>query len=184
MNMELRQSLQQAEEKLLECGGVSSNRRRDLVHKYLLQKEEELADAKKESKFLLSELEHLKLLATRRVQAQQHQKQQQQKQGASSVSSAALPNSLRQPTPASGAVAAAARQARYAGQTPQGRYNPSHYKPIVDRPATSTSSHSGGNNKFVMSREEARMVVLSEVRRLHQSLKSLQESRDNLNQKV
>eukprot|EP01034_Spumella_vulgaris_P023370 gene23370-29583_t len=59
VNLELRVSLQQMEAKLLEVTGAQSSKRKDLVFQHLIGKEEELAEARRESAFLLSELELL-----------------------------------------------------------------------------------------------------------------------------
>jgi hypothetical protein len=213
MNLELRHALQQTEEQLLEIGGAPAGRRKDLVHHYLVNKEEELAEARRENKFLHSEIEHLRVLANRRLQPQQ------QKAGKGGIPPPAIAGAgrtggggggggaggpgpayppisiLRGPAaggptgpsygPRGGAGAGVGRVMGSAGAgagtggvgagAGGERYNPSRNKTVVDGP---------GANPFVMSKDEAKVVVLSEVRRLRDSHAMLQDSRNQLNNKV
>ena len=55
------------------------------------------------------------------------------------------------------------------------KYDPSRNKPIVDKPNTVA---------YMMNKDEAKVVILSEVRRLRESHSILQDSRNQLNNKV
>jgi len=187
-NLELRKALQQNESKLLECGGVPSSKRKHLVYHHLVDKEEELATMKRENKFLHSELEHLRLLSTRRLPSFSSSPSSSSSaaanvtKGGGGLSSPSAGNysnsnnaSRLKPIP-SVDKAATVRQSNHHVSSPgDNRYNPSRYKPTADRPNDIT---------FMMSKEEAKMVILSEVRRLKDSHAVLQANRNQLNNKV
>lgn len=186
MNLELRHSMQMMEEKLLEVGGAPSGKRKDLVYHYLTGKEEELAEARRENKFLHSELDHLRVLAARRLQPPP--KSRGPPPSAAAVGRAApakLVNILRAPSD----LPASAPGPRAATSAP------------LPRPASGTSSGNGNHNHqnrydpsrnrtvkddiaYMMSKDEAKIVILSEVRRLRESHAMLQDSRNQLNNKV
>ena len=187
-NLELRNALQQNESKLLECGGVVSSRRKDLVYHHLvIDKEEELAAIKRENKFLHSELEHLRLLSTRRLLPSSsspsavangikggglhnnNNNNNNNNNGSSNNYNNA--NRLKPITSTDKAITVGVNTT-----TNPERYNPSRYKPTADRPNDDIS--------FMMSKDEAKMVILSEVRRLKDSHAVLQANRNQLNNKV
>jgi len=187
MNLELRHSMQMMEEKLLEVGGAPSGKRKDLVFHYLTGKEEELAEARRENKFLHSELDHLRVLAARRLQPPPRSRTPVAPAAVGRAAPAKLVNILRAPNdlPANsgrggaGVAGAAsnppARPANTAAPSSQARYDPSRNKSVNDRQ---------GDIAFMMSKDEAKIVILSEVRRLRESHAMLQESRNQLNNKV
>jgi hypothetical protein len=157
------------------------------VFHYLTGKEEELAESRRENKFLHSELDHLRLLAARRLQPPPRQRAPVTPAAVGRAAPAKLVNILRSPNdfPASGNKNAMGGGAgRSTGNavnnanvsaTSQARYDPSRNKSVADRP---------GNVAFMMSKDEAKIVILSEVRRLRESHTMLQESRNQLNNKV
>jgi len=165
MNLELRHSLQQLEEKLLETGAAPAGKRKDLVYHYLIGKEEELAEARREGKFLHSELDHLRILSARRVQPQPQR-------GKLSTVTPAGPPAV--PAPRSAYRGGGGGQSAPRTQ-PAGRYDPARYKSVVDKP---------DDVAFLMSKDEAKVVILSEVRRLRDSHAALTESRNHLNNKM
>lgn len=198
MNLELRHSMQQMEEKLLEVAGAPSGKRKDLVYHYLTGKEEELAEARRENKFLHSELDHLRILAARRLQpapksrpnavspgpapavapATMGQNKMSLLRGPSQLPQGASHNAGRHLAaygPPEGAMnpGVSAQRAPATAQPGQ-RYDPSRNKPVNDRRDVA----------FMMSKDEAKIVILSEVRRLRESHSNLQESRNQLNYKV
>lgn len=196
MNLELRHSMQQMEEKLLEVAGAPSGKRKDLVYHYLTGKEEELAEARRENKFLHSELDHLRILAARRLQPAPKSRANPFP-GPAPAAPAVNPNKmslLRGPSqlpqgsshnagrhlaaygPPEGAMnpGVSTQRAASAGAAQQTRYDPSRNKTISDRKDVA----------FMMSKDEAKIVILSEVRRLRESHSNLQESRNQLNYKM
>ena len=191
MNLELRHSMQQMEEKLLEVGGAPSGKRKDLVFHYLTGKEEELAEARRENKFLHSELDHLRVLAARRLQPPPRQRAPVAPAAVGRAAPAKLVNILRSPNdfPEKGNNGMNAGAGRNVGMNSapqrsaggnnnapsQTRYDPSRNKSVADQP---------GQIAFMMSKDEAKIVILSEVRRLRESHAMLQESRNQLNNKV
>lgn len=193
MNLELRHSMQQMEEKLLEVGGAPSGKRKDLVFHYLTGKEEELAEARRENKFLHSELDHLRVLAARRLQPPPRQRAPVAPAAVGRAAPAKLVNILRSPNdyPVSnnnnnvgggnsggrgaGTNSVPQRGAAHNNVASQARYDPSRNKSVADQP---------GQIAFMMSKDEAKIVILSEVRRLRESHAMLQESRNQLNNKV
>ena len=189
-NLELRKALQQNESKLLECGGVPSSKRKDLVYHHLVDKEEELATMKRENKFLHSELEHLRLLSTRRLPSSSSPSSSSSSaaaaanvtKGGGGLSSPSAGNysnsnnaSRLKPIPSVDKAATVRQSNHHVSGPGDNRYNPSRYKPTADRPNDIT---------FMMSKEEAKMVILSEVRRLKDSHAVLQANRNQLNNKV
>lgn len=184
MNLELRHSMQLMEEKLLEVGGAPSGKRKDLVFHYLTGKEEELAEARRENKFLHSELDHLRVLAARRLQPPPRARPPVAPAAVGRAAPAKLVNILRAPNdlPAGNSRGGAGsagnpppRSASSVAPSSQARYDPSRNKSVNDRP---------GEIAFMMSKDEAKIVILSEVRRLRESHAMLQESRNQLNNKV
>ena len=190
MNLELRHSMQQMEEKLLEVAGAPSGKRKDLVYHHLTGKEEELAEARRENKFLHSELDHLRILAARRLQPAPKSRTSPLMPGPAPAAPVTVPNKmslLRGPSqlPQGASHNAGRHLAAYgppegamnpgAGTAQAGpRYDPSRNKTVADRRDVA----------FMMSKDEARIVILSEVRRLRESHSNLQESRNQLNYKV
>jgi hypothetical protein len=194
MNQELRLTMQQQQEKLLEIGGAPSGKRKDLVYHYLLGKEEELAETRRENKFLHSELEHLRILAARRLQPAPKGRvlppAPAVKPGPAGYRPVSLlrdDGPLNQPlgSRTSGAAAgnrdlpsrtnSAPSAAPRMQQQQQLRYDPSRNKTVADKP---------NSPAFMMSKDEAKVVILSEVRRLRESHTALQDSRNQLNNKV
>ena len=194
----MRKALQQNESKLLECGGVPSSKRKDLVYHHLVDKEEELATMKRENKFLHSELEHLRLLSTRRLPSSSSPSSSSSAaaapanvtKGGGGLSSPSAGNysksnnnnnnnnnnaSRLKPIPSVDNAATVRQSNHHVSRPGDNRYNPSRYKPTADRPNDIT---------FMMSKEEAKMVILSEVRRLKDSHAVLQANRNQLNNKV
>lgn len=185
--------MQQQQEKILEIGGAPSGKRKDLVYHYLIGKEEELAEARRENKFLHSELDHLRILAARRLQpAPKGRILPAPPVGNKSGPSGYKPVSLlRDDGPLNKPIGVRSspspQQPHYVGsvssqrstpaqQAPnQRRYDPSHNKTVVDSP---------NSVAFMMNKDEAKIVILSEVRRLRESHTALQESRNQLNNKV
>ena len=183
--------MQQMEEKLLEVGGAPSGKRKDLVFHYLTGKEEELAEARRENKFLHSELDHLRVLAARRLQPPPRQRAPVTPAAVGRAAPAKLVNILRSPNdlPEKGNNGMNAGAGRNVGMNSapqrsaggnnnapsQTRYDPSRNKSVADQP---------GQIAFMMSKDEAKIVILSEVRRLRESHAMLQESRNQLNNKV
>jgi hypothetical protein len=192
MNQELRLAMQQQQEKLLEIGGAPSGKRKDLVYHYLLGKEEELAESRRENKFLHSELEHLRLLAARRLQPAPKGRvlpaAPAMKPGPGGYKPVSLlrdDGPLNQPLghrsgaplmrPISGGPVGAVPQRAVPQSQAQPRYDPSRNKSISERPNSAA---------FMMSKGEAMQVIVGEVRRLSSSHRALQESRDAFNNKV
>lgn len=200
VNQELRLAMQQQQEKLLEIGGAPSSKRKDLVYHYLLGKEEELAEARREIKFLHSELEHLRILAVRRLQPVPKGRTlppapvaKPGHGGYKQVSLLRDDGPLNQPVggrvgqilgavgdgrPSAVPAVSGGSGSLLRGPAPpasQTRYDPSRNRTVADKP---------NNVAFMMSKEEARAVILSEVRRLRDSHAALQESRNALNNKV
>ena len=191
--------MQQLQEKLLEVGTAPSGKRKDLVYHYLLGKEEELAESRRENKFLHSELDHLRILAARRLQpapkgralpppptarpaaqgggykpvsllrddgpwAQSAVGVRPGGAGGENNARSQIPSMLgHHPAPVTSS-----------GRAPM-KYDPSRNKPIADKPNTVA---------YMMNKDEAKVVILSEVRRLRESHSILQDSRNQLNNKV
>jgi hypothetical protein len=192
MNQELRLTMQQQQEKLLEIGGAPSGKRKDLVYHYLLGKEEELVEARRENKFLHSELEHLRILAARRLQPAPKGRAMPPPPAVKPGPSGYRPVSLlRDDGPLNQPLGSRANAA-HAGNRDlparaisaptaapraqqQQRYDPSRNRTVADKPHSAT---------FMMSKDEAKVVILSEVRRLRESHTALQDSRNQLNNKV
>lgn len=202
MNLELRHSMQQMEEKLLEVAGAPSGKRKDLVYHYLTGKEEELAEARRENKFLHSELDHLRILAARRLQPapksrtnagpgpspaapvittnnnNNNNNKMSLLRGPSQLPQGASHNAGRHLAaygPPDSAMNPGVSAAQRGPGQQQPRYDPSRNKTVAaDRKDVA----------FMMSKDEAKIVILSEVRRLRESHANLQESRNQLNYKV
>jgi len=149
----------------------------------LVDKEEELAAMKRENKFLHSELEHLRLLSTRRLASSSPSAANGTKGGGGGLS--ALPstgnysnnnnNARLKPINNADKAVRSNNKSSPVNTSPPDRYNPSRYKPTIDRP---------NDIAFMMSKDEAKMVILSEVRRLKDSHAVLQANRNQLNNKV
>ena len=171
---------------------MPASKRKDLAYNFLIHKEEELAEAHRENKFLHSELEHLKLLAARRIQQQQQSGPSASKTATLTTTSdgarsggrtlpstsptAAQPNYQHNIASGSAAATAAARDGAWVPKyqnKPAVRYDPNRY--VGER---------NSGRRFAMSKDEALQVILSEVRRLKVSHASVQEDRNQLNMNV
>lgn len=177
MNIELRQSLQRAEDKLLECAAVPASKRKDLVNSFLLQKDEELAEARRENEFLHNEvdqkLRNVELLQTKRqiVEHKEAEVAPAPARGGVRGRGGAYAASLRRkllPQVGGGGAAAAAAAGAAAGR----------------RPAAQGNGRSVRARGFGMSKELALDIILFEVKRLKSSLAAMQKHKGELNEKV
>jgi hypothetical protein len=157
VNLELRVSLQQMEAKLLEVTGAQASKRKDLVFQHLIGKEEELAEARRESAFLLSELQTLSTI---------NDKQQR--------NSPSKPHQLGRDHVSEGGEVGkveAFRRAQAARQK------------MVGLPGGPSRPNTNGES-IVMTKDIARQVVLNEVRRMQQALVANRQGNVQLTQKV
>lgn len=154
-NAHLRDTLQEYEMKILDSSALPMAKKQEVAYHYLLKKEEELQDAKKEAKLVRSELENLRnTLAHRRP--------------------ATTPAGLLSP------------------QQPSSKHVPMSTNTYRAPPPTAPASHGNpsrpgvrlhpnmDNTPALMSKDEAKLVVLNEVRRLKDSLVHSQQSKDEL----
>ncbi len=152
--MELRSSLQQSEAKLLEVAGAPLNKRKDLVYQHLVGKEEQLAEARRESAFLLGELQVLQTL----------QRDHPRRPGPASSAP------LSSEAPGRVSKVEELRRAQFAAN------NMHNFAP--------SSGGAGSASSVVMTKDIARQVVLNEVKRLQESLSSAKQTAQQLVQKV
>lgn len=155
-NANIRDTLHDLEMKMLESSSLPMNKKQELVYHHLLKKEEELLEVRRENKIVKSELESLRNTIVK-----------------------------RRSSPAAGGGLAAAtqqQQARAAAigmkSPPSSSYSSSHKPP---QPPSGVRAHpSMGSGVPLMSKDEARIIVLNEVRRLKDSLGGLYQHRDEL----
>jgi hypothetical protein len=145
------------ESKLLEVTGAQSSKRKDLVFQHLIGKEEELAEARRESAFLLSELQLLSTI-----------------------------NENKQGAPARGrdrdSAHSSSPQRHEASKVEEFRRAQATKSRMAGLPGG--PSRGGGGESIVMTRDIARQVVLNEVRRMQQALTNNKQNNVQLNQKV
>lgn len=166
-NAHLRDTLQEYEMKILESSSLPMAKKQELVYQFLQKKEEELIDARKESRMVKAELEALRnSIANRRP-----------------VSSS---SQTGQTPPPPRMVPMSTNPYRPAPPTAGNHHHhPSSLHPHVlqqqqqqQRPGLRL--HPSGDDAPLMSKDEAKLIVLNEVRRLKDSLTQLQSTKEEL----
>lgn len=165
VNLELRSAIQQLENKLLDCAGAPTSKRKDLVYHHLVGKEEELAEAKRESAFLLSELELMTLINDSHKKVVGSAASIAGNNNKSATSRGATADGTRRlavPEPKKSVASGSGKVPEYSKveQFKRAQLSKNNYNAIPP---------SSGGNSVVMTKEIAKQVILNEVRRLQES---------------
>jgi hypothetical protein len=151
--------------KILESSSLPMAKKQELVYQFLQKKEEELIDARKESRMVKAELEALRnSIANRRPAPSSSQG------GQSSAPPRMVPMSTNPYRPAPPT----------AGHQSSLHPHVLHQQQQQQQQRPGLRLHPSGDEAALMSKDEAKLIVLNEVRRLKDSLTQLQSTKEEL----